>query len=361
MFKKLTIHNFQSHRDTTIDFCPGVNVITGRSQAGKTAILRALQWVISNRPRGFRFHSYFAGKLPTKVSLTLQDGTTVALEKTEKGAVYSLDSHLSAQEFKGFSDKVPDAVEQAINLSDINVQSQLEEPFLVLSSPGEIARTINRITRLEKVDEWTRQLTSRINRINHEVELLSDEAAKLGNKLKKYEGLDQLESLIDRCASLDEQIVFLQAQHDELEELKSSFKEVEQCIEVLEGLAEIEGLFDEAVAIEEEVCQYKDLKAQLSRLALLDGIIAQSAGIVSEAGANLRELEDLELRLKESKRFKDELGLLDDLEWNLSEASQKCEEIKEEYIKVLQELGKCPFCFSDISRDRIGDLLEVME
>jgi exonuclease SbcC len=46
--QKLKIKNFQSHHDTEIEFGPGINVITGTSDAGKTSILRAIMFVLYN-------------------------------------------------------------------------------------------------------------------------------------------------------------------------------------------------------------------------------------------------------------------------------------------------------------------------
>jgi DNA repair exonuclease SbcCD ATPase subunit len=52
MIKRIEIKNFQAHKNTEIDFDPGVNVISGASDAGKSSIFRALLWVITNRPSG---------------------------------------------------------------------------------------------------------------------------------------------------------------------------------------------------------------------------------------------------------------------------------------------------------------------
>ena len=50
--KKIIIDNFQSHEHTEIEFGPGLNVIVGPSDYGKSAVVRALRWVLYNEPRG---------------------------------------------------------------------------------------------------------------------------------------------------------------------------------------------------------------------------------------------------------------------------------------------------------------------
>jgi len=47
MINSLTIQNFQSHKNTTLEFDNGINIIIGQSDSGKTAIIRALNWVIN--------------------------------------------------------------------------------------------------------------------------------------------------------------------------------------------------------------------------------------------------------------------------------------------------------------------------
>ena len=59
MISGLLLKNFQSHKKTILHFHPGVNAIIGKSNSGKTAILRALYWIIYNRPSGISFVSFW--------------------------------------------------------------------------------------------------------------------------------------------------------------------------------------------------------------------------------------------------------------------------------------------------------------
>ena len=85
MIKKIKIENFQSHRDTELEFSKGVNVITGLSNSGKTAIIRAFQLLKNNRPLGFRYNRT---KNPTKIEFEDFDGNKAKLTKTKKEAIY---------------------------------------------------------------------------------------------------------------------------------------------------------------------------------------------------------------------------------------------------------------------------------
>ena len=89
MLKKIKIKNFRSHELLDLEFHKGVNVIYGLGQSGKTNIIRAINWVVNNRPSGFNMHSHFAEDGKTSVELTFDNGV-VKLSKTSKLTTYSL-------------------------------------------------------------------------------------------------------------------------------------------------------------------------------------------------------------------------------------------------------------------------------
>ena len=72
MLHSLFLNNFRSWKKSTIEFCPGVNVITGENDSGKTNILRGINWVANNRPAGEDIRSYWGGDSISR--LTVRDG-----------------------------------------------------------------------------------------------------------------------------------------------------------------------------------------------------------------------------------------------------------------------------------------------
>ena len=156
MFRKLEIKNFQSHKHTEMTFDPGVNIIYGLSQAGKTAILRAMRLAIYNRPSGAKYYSNFAApKGQTEISIELDNGQVhlTKFVKRAKDGQKVLDGTEYETQGMTFSPgvDVPEEVRKLFNMTEINIQNQFDAPFLATSSPGEIARTINRITKLKAV------------------------------------------------------------------------------------------------------------------------------------------------------------------------------------------------------------------
>ncbi|MCL6636233.1 MAG: ATP-binding protein, partial [Peptococcaceae bacterium] len=49
------MENFQSHRYTELVLAPTMTVLIGESDQGKSAVVRALRWLLYNRPQGADF------------------------------------------------------------------------------------------------------------------------------------------------------------------------------------------------------------------------------------------------------------------------------------------------------------------
>ena len=128
MLNKIKIENFQSHKKTELDLVPGVNVVVGKSNSGKTAILRALKWLVFNRPLGFRFHSEFTDD-PTFVSIE-DEINEIGMEKDKNGAIY----YVGEQSFEKMGTDIPDLAKEALNLTELNFSDQLNKPAFRLKN-----------------------------------------------------------------------------------------------------------------------------------------------------------------------------------------------------------------------------------
>ena len=128
MIKKLDIHNFQSHQKTSLEFHHGVNTIIGSSDSGKSAIIRALNWVINNRPTGDSIIQY--GQESAKVSITLDPGQVIARGKSKATNYYTISSGTEKkQEFKAIKTDVPDEVGKVLKYNELNLQYQMDAPY----------------------------------------------------------------------------------------------------------------------------------------------------------------------------------------------------------------------------------------
>ena len=143
MIRAITIQNFLSHKKTKLEFSKGLNVIVGQTDSGKSAIIRALRWVITNKPGGDSFRSNWGGD--TEVLLEFFTQWYTSRIKSNRN-LYELDG----VELEGFGSSVPDEIREELNIDVLNLQTQFETHFLLGKSPGEIAAYFNRIAGLDK-------------------------------------------------------------------------------------------------------------------------------------------------------------------------------------------------------------------
>jgi len=201
MIKEIVLKNFQSHKKTKLKLHPGVNVIIGKTDSGKTAIMRALKWVITNRPKGEAFRSDWGGT--TSVSI-LTDDHLVKRIKTDKVNQYKLrDNDEEKLEFNAIGLGVPDEISDVLNMNEINLQSQFDQPFLLNDTPGSVALHFNKIAHLERIDTSTGAIKKWISKINQSITADKDSLIEAKEGLESYDYLEKFEIDIEVLESLE--------------------------------------------------------------------------------------------------------------------------------------------------------------
>lgn len=173
MISKLRIRNFQSWPDTEIEFSPGLNVLVGSGDSGKTALSsRAIRWVQENRiratsnaPMGDAYVSRWAKKTSAKGTVTLLDDCDVTITRPDgsycrrfreaakgKNDKEANGYELNGERFTAIGVGVPDAVSQWFNWSEVNVQKQHDQAFLISKGAGEVSAFLNRTVKLDDID-----------------------------------------------------------------------------------------------------------------------------------------------------------------------------------------------------------------
>lgn len=350
MIEKLKINNFQSHSETEISFSPNVTVITGKSQSGKTAVLRAFRWLVENRPKGFRFHSYFTDE-PTEITLSVE-GRKITHFKSEKDEFYSLEDKV----FRAFSFGVPDEILNVLNLGTINVQDQFEEPFLITSSPGNFARVINEITNLDKVDDWVSALTTRINSTNKEISLCENDIQVFQEKISKYDGLEEVEEVLKLYESIEKKISDQEEAIDYFKNILQDLRFNENVIDSLSWVEEAQEILKQIELIDSEVEEIRQLFKEWNYFVELNEWIGGFEKVIPL----WKELEEIQQFIN---RFTDINTLFEDLETVGKEIQITEKEVskrKKEYKDLLSKYKLCPFCFSEVTSSQLKRIEELI-
>lgn len=237
MIQKLEIKNFQSHKHSVLEFDAGLNVIVGATDSGKTAILRAFNWLVNNKPSGNAFRSTWGGE--TSVVATI-DGTLVSRIKDKTDSYIIKKQGKKAKELKAFGTGVPDVVTNFLLLDEVNIQKQLDSPFLLTESPGKVAQFFNKVANLDKIDSSISNINSEINKTKHSITFNENAIAEKENELNQYNNLPEIESLYRKAIRLAEKSNALEDKIAEAQGIITKTVNVRKEIDELSGYIELE-------------------------------------------------------------------------------------------------------------------------
>jgi DNA repair protein SbcC/Rad50 len=185
MLKSISSYNFQSHKSTIIDFCDGLNVITGSSDSGKSSVIRAFRWVYENRPSGDSIKNWDSKKEDeVSVGIQLSEGS-VCKERINGKVKYLLDTEKGSYEFEAIRSDVPQEIIEFFNLSEYNIQTQHDPYFLLNDSPGEVAKKLNSLVGLDIIDTIFKNLNSKILGLKRIIEESEKTRTFLNEQLKE--------------------------------------------------------------------------------------------------------------------------------------------------------------------------------
>lgn len=265
MIKQIQLENFQAHKKTTLNLHPGVNVIAGSSNSGKSSILRALNWTVYNRPSGDAFVSHWArdakGNQNADTAVTLvMDKCTIERRKSKAtGNTYSVDGKV----LEAIGLDVPEEVSTAINFSEVNTQRQHDAPFLLSESPGEVARFFNRIVHFDAIDKYMSLLESKKRKTKADGEHAKEQLERLTKELDKYDWIGRAEEILTRLTVLDEEY----AQHlVKLDALANSIVQYNDYSEKLPAYSSILSRSKKLIASIEEISSKLEVASRDTQL-----------------------------------------------------------------------------------------------
>lgn len=182
MIQEIRLENFQAHRQLRLALSPGLNVIVGPTDRGKSAIIRAIKWLALHESQdGIITH----GETSVKVGVKTDEGPIVRFRDKKKYGY-----KLGQAEFVACGKEQPKDVQARHNLSEINFQGQHDSHFLLSLTPGQAAKEINKIVALDDIDVALTWIKTREIRSNTEIELSETRCSDLGVQILTFSDLD---------------------------------------------------------------------------------------------------------------------------------------------------------------------------
>lgn len=289
MIKSIKLKNIQSHENTRLELDKGINCIVGSSNNGKSAILRGLYWARYNRPLGIdTLASHWAlnkkGELTDEMSATIHNENGVVCRKrTKTENQYIVNDEI----LNVVKSDVPAKVEQILKLSDTNIQRQLDAPFLLSETSGEVAKYFNHVVRLDIIDKVLTNAESSRRRTKSDIEATEKIIKEQEQKREKYDWLNSVEKLLRKWDTVKENNDELKSKSENLQSTLESFAENKQKV----------GKYIDIVA-------QKDKLENISRLAEKTSEIESICGSLNDSLTTYKQLVEKVKKLNKVIKLK---------------------------------------------------------
>lgn len=365
MIKKIRVRQYQSHDDTEIELHPGFNVITGDSDSGKTAILRAVRWIMFNRPRSWEDFKPWGNKKPvSEVELELDNGIVT---RKRSSTINSYET--KGDDFQVVKDRVPEKVKQVLNMDNDNIERQHDTYFLLQDSPGEVATKLNEVAGLEIIDKVTDSIDSIVRSTMSSYSTKKEQVQVLTQSLKEYDYLPSVEELIIKINSLWSEVTERKKIIDLLtEKTKQYFSLEKERHSVAEFLVEAEPPYQNMLALIQAIekagksIKYLDsaissYKAQEGEALNIRSFLSLSEGIYLKALDITKEMKKIELSKIMLDNALQSYNVL--LEASKQAKAQYLTK-KKEYQDLLMQSKICPVCGGQVTSKTINNFLGAL-
>lgn len=367
MIKKLIIENFRTHESTELEFVKGINCIIGLPDSGKTNVIRAINWLLTNRPLGFRFHSDFTDG-PTKVAIEFENGkkeSCVSLTKSKKSAQYVLDGDV----LKAIGADVPDVISSVTGMTDLNLQRQLDKPFLICSSSGEVAKTFNHITKLEKPDIAVSALTTDINSENKVLKNLKERKDKIQEDIVALGPVKEMDSDLEDMSTINDK---LKIKENRIEKLSGAITDINWHVNNVKSFGDVDKViesFDKLKGISEKIngidSKIESLNRHIAGAKQAKETVARTKEGMDKVSDDFNKMEKMldkwEDVLTSQRLLAELIEGIDNADSLVDMAKETLLTKAKEYRKFLNTIDVCPYCVkckTPISEHNLDDSIK---
>jgi exonuclease SbcC len=371
MIHKLHLHNFQSYSDSTIEFDDEVNILSGSSHSGKSALFRALMFLCFNELSG----DYFIrnGETKTEVSGWFDDKREGHEDKITK--VTRLKSSSKNQyivegfddPITGFRSSVPDIVKDITGFRyaqfsedleyAINKDSQHENHFLLQETGGNITDIIGSTTGIHIIDFAVKEANKERKQLERERKSVKED---IDETEEKIEELSYINDVGDEIDDIENKISSLKSKSDRLEDLKSLREDIDS---IQSSITDIDNELDniDVPDVDESI---KDDINRLTNLRSIQVEISDLENNISNLDSSLNNYEDISLGIEKNiidryyslVQLKDECVTLNKesnkIDKKISEINNKLESYKDD-LHELTDDAICPICNQKIDQDKV--------
>lgn len=350
MITRLTLKNFQAHKESILEFDPGVNVIIGSTDSGKSSIIRALKKLAKNRPLGEAFRSYWGGE--TVIEAEFEEGTKAAFKKGGQNDGYWINDDLH---LKAFKTDVPEEISAVLHLDETNLQNQFDKPFLIENTPGEVAAHFNNIANLQSIDNCRSKLKSNNAANEKEINRLQVNVDKYNEQVKEYDFLDKASVHVEVLEDVVNTYIKTANKIQAISATITKLNSIEQQEEEIHGEIQAETLVTALLAnIQEQKTIQKEIQCISTILETVEGIEETLENTPSQEA--LEKVNSLLSILTQAKEIRGKRSALVTL-------LETIEKVETDLVLVIKQAGaaeknfkenfpnQCPLCDTIITHE----------
>jgi len=349
---ELKVKGFGLHVEKTIQFKPGVNVIVGESESGKSTLIRALALAIENSPRGGeKLYQSDDTDEPLFIQIKTSDDNTVKRTKNK----YYLNR---SKPMKAFGSSVPAPIKEIFNFKEINWQRQFtDKPFLLFNTGGAAAKDLNKVTGLQDQEALITEIK----------ESISDRKSNIKRVLKNNEEHKQTIERLKNVVRFKMKCHWILNKNQESNEMGGKIKSLRIILDeltivrrkymlnqnVIDKFSVQVGKIVKGKGVikvyDDRINELGNLVSQLERIPKFDN------KIILEHGTALQKVA---VKNQDSKEINDKINQLytlirkvEGLKSLYRKADKEVSEINKELNAVFTEIGYCPLCNRPIEGD----------
>lgn len=359
---KISIKDYQIIKKASLEFSPGLNVIVGPSNNGKSSILKAIKANVFTVPGSTPIR---CGQPNYAVGI-VYNGHTVILQKGLKESIYLVDG----EKYTKYGTTTPEVVSKALNIRELllngnkeqlNFWDQMNYPFLLDKSPVELFRFIIDSGDDDQVTKALKDMVSDRQTISKSIDTLQGSISAVDDMIENYnKTLEKSQSIVSTC----DKIIDLQPKISRLELLKStseSLKSIKtQKESILNDLSKVNNQYEQ---LKDSFTKINNLS---SRLDILSGYFIKlhiTIGDLSDNAESLLKINKLASiksidasRLTDLKNIKSNINYILSKRKDIQEHSHKSYDINitKDVIKLdnLKQIKKDLIKFKD-SKDAV--------
>lgn len=288
---KAIVRGFKSHLNSEFNYAPGLTVVTGPSDAGKSAgVMQPIKWVAFGEPSGEAY--LFTTRDPktceivkqaeaAEVELHTDDGIVVLKTRRKGKTAYYIDGKLISEKAE-----VPEEVKEALGLAkqsygdfetSLNFAYQLEAPFILSETASVGAKVLGRLAGTEIVDKAIAAISKRTYGARTEKSNAQHTIDTSNVELIEYLQVDDLKQAVEACETILAVLETDMANVEAIGQMAGRYSLISDRLQAtndtLARLSVIHYLGDYLAAIDADQAAYTAIEESYSRYKSLQDIL----------------------------------------------------------------------------------------